>query len=607
MKQNRTAAGTTRTSRTSRTTTRTAHDRTADDRPADARPAAEDPAIVPEPTPGPEPEDALRVARESFGWDELHDGQVRTIGPLVRGRDALVVMPTGYGKSAIYQVATVLMEGLTVVVSPLIALQADQVQNLEDAPAAPPARVINSTIRGAALDEAWATVEVPGARIVFLTPEQLARDEVVARLVARGVSLVVIDEAHCVASWGHDFRPDYLGLGGVIDALGHPPTVAMTATGSTPIRTEVAERLGLRDPFVLSSGFDRPNIRLEVRRHTEEAEKRRAIVAHVVEQTQPGLVYVATRKDAEDYADEIRAAGLRVDAYHAGLAAAERDRVQTAFHEDDVDVVVATSAFGMGIDKPTVRYVIHAAPPESVDAYYQEVGRAGRDGEPAVGILHYRAEDLGLRRFFTARTPRPASLRDVYAAVAVAGVDGPVRPAAVAERAGMSARTVGGVLNLLVDAGVLGSDRDGAFVREELDPREAAARGKHVAQERERIEVSRLDMMRGYAETPQCRRQFLLGYFGEESPERCGNCDACDRLDAEDAHEEAMGTGAADPAAAAASDEAFPAQSRVTHAEWGPGTVMSTEEDRITVFFESEGYRVLSRKLVEEGRLLQPA
>jgi ATP-dependent DNA helicase RecQ len=605
VKQNRTAAGTTRTTRTSTRTADADRDRTPDE-----RPAAEDPAIVPEPAPGPEPEDALRVAREAFGWDELHDGQVRTIGPLVRGRDALVVMPTGYGKSAIYQVATVLMEGLTVVVSPLIALQADQVQNLEDAPAAPPARVINSTIRGAALDEAWATVEEPGARIVFLTPEQLARDEVVERLVARGVSLVVVDEAHCVASWGHDFRPDYLGLGGVIDALGHPPTVAMTATGSTPIRVEIEERLGLRDPFVLSSGFDRPNIRLEVRRHTEEAEKRRAIAAHVVEQTQPGLVYVATRKDAEQYAEEIQAAGLRTAAYHAGLPAAERERVQTAFHEDDVDVVVATSAFGMGIDKPTVRYVIHAAPPESVDAYYQEVGRAGRDGEPAVGILHYRHEDLGLRRFFAARTPKPASLRDVYAAVAVAGADGPVRPAAVAERAGMSARTVGGVLNLLVDAGVLGSDRDGAYVREELDPREAAARAKEVAQERERIEVSRLEMMRGYAEAPHCRRQYLLGYFGEDSPERCGNCDVCDRLDEDDAHEEAMGTaegGDAADAALAASDEMFPAQSQVTHAEWGPGTVMSTEDDRITVFFEKEGYRVLSRKLVEEGALLQPA
>jgi ATP-dependent DNA helicase RecQ len=608
VKQNRTAAGTTRTTRTSTRTADADRDRTPDQ-----RPAAEDPAIVPEPAPGPEPEDALRVAREAFGWDELHDGQVRTIGPLVRGRDALVVMPTGYGKSAIYQVATVLMEGLTVVVSPLIALQADQVQNLEDAPAAPPARVINSTIRGAALDEAWATVEEPGARIVFLTPEQLARDEVVERLVARGVSLVVVDEAHCVASWGHDFRPDYLGLGGVIDALGHPPTVAMTATGSTPIRVEIEERLGLRDPFVLSSGFDRPNIRLEVRRHTEEAEKRRAIAAHVVEQTQPGLVYVATRKDAEQYAEEIEAAGLRTAPYHAGLPAAERERVQQAFHEDVVDVVVATSAFGMGIDKPTVRYVIHAAPPESVDAYYQEVGRAGRDGEPAVGILHYRHEDLGLRRFFAARTPKPASLRDVYAAVAVAGVDGPVRPAAVAERAGMSARTVGGVLNLLVDAGVLGSDREGAFVREELDPREAAARAKEVAQERERIEVSRLEMMRGYAEVPHCRRQYLLGYFGEDSPERCGNCDVCDRLDEDDAHEEAMGTaeaGDADDAAdaaLAASDEMFPAQSQVTHAEWGPGTVMSTEDDRITVFFEKEGYRVLSRKLVEEGELLQPA
>jgi ATP-dependent DNA helicase RecQ len=276
-----------------------------------------------------------------------------------------------------------------------------------------------------------------------------------------------------------------------------------------------------------------------------------------------------------------------------------------------VDVVVATSAFGMGIDKPTVRYVIHAAPPESVDAYYQEVGRAGRDGEPAVGILHYRQEDLGLRRFFAARTPRPASLRDVYAAVAVAGVDGPVRPAAVAERAGMSPRTVGGVLNLLVDAGVLGSDREGAFVREELDPREAADRAKEVAQERERIEVSRLEMMRGYAEAPHCRRQYLLGYFGEDSPERCGNCDVCDRLDEDDAHEEAMGaaaSGGADTDGAAAadpSDDPFPPQSQVTHAEWGPGTVMSTEDDRITVFFEKEGYRVLSLKLVEQGELLQ--
>jgi ATP-dependent DNA helicase RecQ len=255
--------------------------------------------------------------------------------------------------------------------------------------------------------------------------------------------------------------------------------------------------------------------------------------------------------------------------------------------------------------------VIHAAPPESVDAYYQEVGRAGRDGEPAVGILHYRQEDLGLRRFFAARTPRPASLRDVYAAVAVAGADGPVRLAVVAERAGMSPRTVGGVLNLLVDAGVLGSDRDGAYVTEELDPREAAARAKEVAEERERIEVSRLEMMRGYAEAMQCRRQYLLGYFGEGSPERCGNCDVCDRLDADDAHEQAMGaadSSVSDAADAAdAADDPFPPQSQVTHSEWGPGTVMSTEDDRITVFFEKEGYRVLSLKLVEDGDLLQPA
>jgi ATP-dependent DNA helicase RecQ len=552
------------------------------------------------------------VGRERFGWDDLHTGQLEAVEAVLSGRDVLGVMPTGYGKSAIYQLSTVLLDGLTLVISPLIALQEDQVAGLADAPDAPPAVALNSSRTAGELEEAWRVLEGSGPRIAFLAPEQLAKDELTERLRGIGVSLFVVDEAHCVSSWGHDFRPDYLRLGPALDRLGHPAVIALTATGSSPVRREIAERLGLRDPLVLTRGFDRPNILLEVERHESETEKHAAVLDQVAELPRPGLLYVATRKASELFAEELADRGIRTAAYHGGLSAKIRAEVHEAFLDDGVDVVVATSAFGMGIDKPNVRFVVHAAVPESVDEYYQEVGRAGRDGEPATAALHYRPEDLALRKFFAARTPDRGRLRAVYRAVEAAGR--PVPPAEIGRELDLATRSITGSVNLLADAGVLATARKGVRVVDAVGADEAAERAVQAAEEGERIERSRLEMMRAYAETRDCRRAFLLGYFGEERLTDCGHCDICLAR-----KEEAATSGEAPPpppvdfeetpgaestVLESAGDDAYPLQAAVTHREWGPGVVMRHEDDRITVFFEQEGYKVLSRKLIEENDLL---
>ncbi|PZE28035.1 RecQ family ATP-dependent DNA helicase [Curtobacterium sp. MCBD17_028] len=541
---------------------------------------------------------AEATAREVFGWEALHAGQAEAIEAVVGGRDTLAVMPTGYGKSGIYQVAGLLIDGPTVVVSPLIALQDDQVAGLEarEQTGGPRAVAVNSTRSAGEVEQAWADLASGDAEYVFLAPEQLAKDEVVERLLDLGVRLFVVDEAHCVSSWGHDFRPDYLVLGEVVERLGHPTVLAMTATGSGPVRSEIVERLAMRDPLELSRGFDRPNLRLEVVRHSDDDGKRAAVVEQVATLPVPGLLYVATRKETEWYADELADRGRNVRAYHAGLKASERQEVHEAFLAGTLDVVVATNAFGMGIDKPDVRFVVHADVPESVDAYYQEIGRAGRDGDPATTTLHYRAEDLGLRRFFASGTPAKAKLRTVFDAVPD---DGAIRRPELAEAAEVPTRSLGRYANALVEGGALEETEDGLVRTDDDAARDADAAADAAvarAEDRERIEESRIAMMRQYAETLGCRRQFLLGYFGDELPQPCGNCDTCasGSAYAQDAH-----------VADGSNDAAYPPDSEVEHDEWGHGTVMSTEEDRITVFFESVGYRVLSIDAVRERGLLR--
>ncbi|WP_448810020.1 RecQ family ATP-dependent DNA helicase [Agromyces bauzanensis] len=530
-----------------------------------------------------------QIAERRFGWAALKPGQAEAIEAVVDGHDVLVVMPTGYGKSAVYQIAAHLLDGPTLVVSPLIALQADQVRHLEQTSGEGTAVAVNSARSDAANERSWEAVAAGEAEFVFLAPEQLAKPEVLDELSGLGVSLFVVDEAHCVSSWGHDFRPDYLRLGAAIEALGRPRVVALTATGSAPVREEIVERLGMRSPRVLVGGFDRPNIHLAVVRHEDAAAKERAVVDTALGAEKPGLVYVATRADTERFAERFRDEGLRAAAYHGGMGARVRREVHEAFLADELDVVVATSAFGMGVDKPNVRFIVHGDITESLDAYYQEVGRGGRDGQPSAATLHYRPEDLGLRAFFASGSPRADRVRAVAAAVSAAGE--PRSGRELAAQLDLPLRAVTAILNILLESDAATAVDDGVVAHGELEPDAALAFVDEVVERRKRIDESRLAMIRGYAETPRCRRAYLLEYFGVEAAEPCGNCDTCD-------------DGSAFTHEGAAASGEYRLDQAVRHREWGDGRVMSIESDRITVFFDEEGYRVLSLEAVRAGDLL---
>jgi ATP-dependent DNA helicase RecQ len=511
---------------------------------------------------------------------------------LMNGRDVLVVLPTGAGKSAIYQVPTVLRPGLTVIVSPLLALQQDQVESIAES-RAPLAVAVNSAQRTSERQRAWSELRSGSARYLFLSPEQLRKSEVLEELSSVGVGLFVVDEAHCVSAWGHDFRPDYLRLAPVIERLGHPPVLALTATAALPVRNDIKARLGLRNPTDVIASFDRPNLRLAVLPAPADQVKRAAVLDKACTlaaepRTSRGLVYTATRKDAEFYAQALLEKGVRSAAYHAGLRAADRTRAHERFLNDELDVVVATSAFGMGIDKPDVRFVLHASAPESLDSYYQQIGRAGRDGETSEISLHYRPDDLHLQTFLTASNAPQDVLINVVEAVGAAA--GGLTPSALRRMVGASRAKLTRALNLLEQAGAIRTEAlDLLRLTEPLRRDEAVERAVDLATQHQALIRSRIEMMRGYAETTGCRRQFLLGYFGEQLSEPCGNCDTCN---AGTTHR--LG-GCAD---------GFAVNCVVRHSEWGHGMVMSTEQDRLTVLFDAVGYKTLSLSSVRAHELL---
>ncbi|MCK0174325.1 ATP-dependent DNA helicase RecQ [Mycolicibacterium sp. F2034L] len=537
------------------------------------------------------------TAQRVFGWAELHPEQLEAMQAIMAGRDVLAVLPTGSGKSAIYQVPDVLLDGPTLVVSPLIALQQDQIAGLADT-AAPEAVAINSQLRAAESEDNWAAVRSRDADYIFVSPEQLANDDVVGRLAGSAVSLIVVDEAHCVSAWGHDFRPDYLRLA---DAFGRiapdAPVAALTATASVVVRREISERLRQRDPLVVVGDFDRPNLRLEVEQFLDDDDKRSAVLDTVTGLTGPGLLYTATRKDAEQYAETLNDRGVRAAAYHAGLSAAQRQAVHDGFRKDpgeeDFDVVVATSAFGMGIDKPNVRFVVHASIPDSLDSYYQQIGRAGRDGDDALARLFYRAEDLGLARFFTTHRPDEELIKVVFKAL---DRKTPKRIKRLRDDLGVKGRKLTNAINLLEQAEAISATAKG-FIAGSRRTRDAVRGALEVVDMRERVDRSRVEMMRGYAEARDCRRQFLLDYFGQGLPEPCGNCDRCAATAAAAAADSAVDdTSEAQPA--------IPRQTVVTHKQWGSGVVIGGDTDRITVLFDEHGYRTLAMEAVRENDLL---
>lgn len=537
-----------------------------------------------------------RTAADVFGWEHLLPEQLTAMEWVLGGHDTLVVMPTGSGKSAVYQVPALLLPGPVVVVSPLLALQRDQIAGLPEGDDAPGAVAVNSDLGAAETEAAWEDVRSGRARLVFLAPEQLARDDVVEALAGVGPALFVVDEAQCVSSWGHDFRPDYLRLEQAAHRVGRPPVLALTATAAPPVRREITERLGMRRPRLMVTGFDRPNIRLEVRRFLDEDERRQAVIERAAAEPKPGIVYAATRKDSERYAGELASLGLAAEAYHAGLRAGERARVHRAFLAGETDVVVATSAFGMGIDKEDVRYVLHTSLPGSLDAYYQEIGRSGRDGQPALAVLHYRERDTGMQTYFAGRTPGRTVLSRVAEAVHRHRGD-PAGLEELREETGLSRNRVTAAVNLLQEAGTVAAAEDGAVrPAEGVSPGRAVERAQRAGEAHRRTDRSRVDMARAYAETTGCRRHFLLGYFGEAYEAPCGNCDTCEEGAAGRADRGASGDQRSGHPCAAA----FPTGTEVRHEKWGEGTVLSEEPDRITVLFDRAGYHTLSLEAVAD-------
>jgi ATP-dependent DNA helicase RecQ len=527
-----------------------------------------------------------RTAASVFGF-ALRPSQRQAAEAVVAGRDTLAVLPTGSGKSAIYQVAGLALGGLTVVVSPLIALQRDQVRSM--AARNIRAVLLNSTQHVADRAAAIEALHSGDVDFVMLGPEQLANDESLRAILdgRKPVTLLAVDEAHLVSEWGHDFRPEYLRLTDVIDALGRPTLLALTATAAPPVQADITRQLAMREPEVVVADFDRPNIGLAVRRTKHGLPEALAIDDRTVEvvlaHDTPTLVYALTHARCESLADRLRLDSFKVAAYHAGLSAAERSRVQDAFFAGELEVVVATSAFGMGIDKPDVRTVVHAGMTGSLDEYYQEIGRAGRDGGRAQAVLVYDQRTVRIPRLLAARSRLTKdAVHAVVDALEAAGER--VTLTDLAEASGQSRHVVERVVDELLELGALQPDGNDA-VRVAGMPSTAFVSVQEAGDRRQTILASRIEAARHYAETTQCRRAELLAYFGEHYEPPCGDCD-------NDA------TSAPSPARARTSGGVD-----VQHRLWGHGVLLSRDDHEVTVAFDTVGYRHLTAASLTNGLL----
>ena len=425
-------------------------------------------AAIPRPT----LDEARATLRARFGFPDFRPGQERAVASVLAGRDTLVVLPTGGGKSVCYQVPALLLPGLTVVVSPLISLMKDQVDALTARGI--PATFINSTLTAGEISHRMASVMRGDVKLLYVAPERFDFGTTADRLRDIGVSLLAVDEAHCISEWGHDFRPSYLRVAQVREKLGWPPAVALTATATPHVREDIVRQLRLDKADTIITGFDRTNLHYHVVPTRNDADKDDALIDILRTHEGVAIVYASTRRNVEKVARTLEDAGIKAAAYHAGLDDAHRHAVQESFMNEDVRVIVATNAFGMGIDKPNVRVVIHHAMPGTLEAYYQEAGRAGRDGlHSDVFLLHAFPDRFTHEFFIKGAYPERATVEQVYAKVvrmARPSGDVDLEPGAIAASlpGKVSDREVESALRLLVQAGALRSDPESggrAFVR----------------------------------------------------------------------------------------------------------------------------------------------
>ena len=533
-----------------------------------------------------------RTLRQTFGIETLRSGQEEVIARVLARRDTIAVMPTGAGKSLCYQLPALHLPGTTVVVSPLIALMKDQADKLVEAGVA--VESLNSTLSdgeaGAALDR----IRGRETRIVFVTPERLTDEGTLAALRECGIALFVVDEAHCISQWGHDFRPAYLELRPALAALGDPPVLCLTATATDAVIEDIGEQLGRRGLRAIRTGVYRSNLLYAVRQVTNEDERTARVVD--IARTTPGsgIVYTATVRAADSLHEALLAAGVEATRYHGQLSGSERHDNQDAFMNGSARVVVATNAFGLGVDKPDIRFVLHAQMPASLEAYYQESGRGGRDGDAAHCTLLYDLRDKRVQQFFlVGRYPDAEAIQAVDEAVVRLASTSPVAfdvlRASLPEVAAVKIRVA---LSLLEDARML-ERLPGATVIALDRPRRPGlyARLAQGYVEKSELDREKLERMVFYAQTGYCRWRVLVEYFGESlEGDRCGRCDNCRRDAKRDSPVEAAATPLRQPRRATRR-RAFVAGEGVRVPRYGEGRVQRAAGDEVTVEFADGAVR----------------
>ncbi len=476
-----------------------------------------------------------------FSFRQFLEGQEAVVRAILNGQDSLVIMPTGGGKSLCYQFPALVLEGITIVVSPLIALMKDQVDGLVEKKIA--ATFLNSSITQSEMDDRIHRLVRGEFRLVYIAPERFKSERFVRALEPLSIALFAVDEAHCITQWGHDFRPDYLRLKGILKELGQPQVVALTATATPEVRRDIIVQLGLgkfgrQAPQVFVSGFARHNLTLAVTPVKKQAEKLSRI-AETVRQLKNGIIYCATRKNVESVTLKLKEAGLPCMAYHGGMTDERRTKTQVQFMSGQCNFVVATNAFGMDIDRPDLRFVVHHDIPGSVEAYYQEAGRAGRDGEPSRCELLFNYADVQTQEFFIeGSNPSREIIVSLYHAIlrlcGRGSIEMPIREIAQSVVEATNEMAVGSGLALLVRAGFIHRDyRAGSrtYTTQVVEPVKSLDQlqidFQRLDTKRER-DYAKLQQMIAYADSQGCRHHFILKYFDDtEASDHCHVCDNC--------------------------------------------------------------------------------